>query len=99
MIIVLGQFDVAPADVPQAAQLMRAMTEATVREPGCLHYAFATDLLDPNRFQLSELWRDAAALEDHAQTPHMAAFREGLGRLRVSRRMVTRYAASEAGAL
>jgi quinol monooxygenase YgiN len=99
MVIVLGQFDVDPADVSQAAALMRAMPAATVREPGCLHYAFAADLLDPNRFQLSELWRDAASLEAHAQTPHMADFRAGLARLRVRERRVRRYAAGEAGEL
>lgn len=99
MLIVLGHFDFEPADVPLAADLMRAMTAATVRESGCLHYAFAADLLDPNRFQLSELWRDAASLDAHGQTPHMAVFRAGLTQLRVRSRAVRRYAATEAGEL
>jgi quinol monooxygenase YgiN len=93
-LVVLGCFDFHPDDAAAAAALMRAMTEATLREPGCAHYAFSADLAVPGRFHLSELWLDAPALDAHALTAHMAAFRAGLARLRVQSRSVTRYAVS-----
>lgn len=90
-IAIIGRFDVHPDDVEQLADLMRAMMEATVKEPGCNHYAFSRDLVTPNRFQLSELWEDDASLDSHSRTPHMATFRAGLAKLRVQDRTVRRY--------
>jgi quinol monooxygenase YgiN len=49
-----------------------------------------------NRFQLSEIWESEAALEAHFQSPHMATFRAGIAQLRIQKRTVTRYRASEA---
>lgn len=47
------------------ALLDRTMT-ASRQEAGCVLYRFATDLADPNRFYLCELWEDEAALFAHA---------------------------------
>jgi len=55
------------------------MITATRREDGCLEYAFAQDLADPELFRIIERWRDEAALAAHFQTPHMAAFQQALG--------------------
>jgi quinol monooxygenase YgiN len=35
--------------------------------PGCIYYAFAQDLTDPDTFHLSEGWADFAAYEAHEQ--------------------------------
>jgi quinol monooxygenase YgiN len=99
MLIVLGQFDLHPDDVPAAAGLMRTMAAETNQEAGCLLYAFAHDLSTANRIQLSELWQDDASLAAHFQTPHMATFRAGLSQLRVLQRTVKRYAATPSGDL
>jgi quinol monooxygenase YgiN len=56
-----------------AAALARLATE-TRKEPGCLRYVVARDMLDPDRFHLSELWDGVRSLADHFATPHMTAF-------------------------
>ena len=91
MIIVMGHFEIHGGDRAAAADLMRAMMAETVKEAGCVHYAFATDLTEPNRFQLGELWQDDAALAAPFQMPHMATFRGGLAKLRVLKRAVKKY--------
>lgn len=90
-IVIMGQFDIHPEDASAAAELMRVMMEATMQEPGCHHYAYSRDLSTPNRFQLSELWQDEAALAAHFRTNHMATYRAGMSQLRVQRRTVKRY--------
>jgi quinol monooxygenase YgiN len=91
MIAIIGQFDVHPEDTEQVAEVMRVMMTETVKEQGCQHYAFARDLTNANRFQLSELWDGNEVLTAHFATPHMAAFRGGLSKLRIQNRTVTRY--------
>ncbi|HEX4748911.1 MAG TPA: putative quinol monooxygenase [Bryobacteraceae bacterium] len=99
LIAVLGQFDVHPEDAEAVGDLMRTMMLETQKEKGCIHYAFATDLTSPNRFQLSELWQSDETLAAHGKTAHMATFREGLTQFRIQQRTVTRYYVSEPAAL
>ena len=94
MIIVLGQIDYHPEDFEAAKALAAVMMQETVKEDGCIQYAFAADLVHPNRLTLGESWRDAAALDAHFLTPHMQAFREGLRGLRVEKRVVQRHEVS-----
>jgi len=91
MIVVLGQFDFHPEDFEAAKALAATLMEETSREDGCLKYAFATDLVEPHRLQLGELWRDDASLAAHFLTPHIQAYRAGLARLRVVNRSVQRH--------
>jgi enamine deaminase RidA (YjgF/YER057c/UK114 family)/quinol monooxygenase YgiN len=90
-VIVLAQLDFDPADVPQATALAKQMMAATLREDGCLHYAFAVDVSAPNRLQLSEHWRDDAALATHLRAPAMREFRTALRGLRFLKSSVKRY--------
>src|SRR5436305_15276509 len=90
MIVVVGQFDVHPEDTQEAAELMRAMMNATIKEQGCQHDAYSRDLSTPNRFQLSELWEDDEALAAHFRADHMATYRAGINKLRVHTRTVKR---------
>ncbi len=91
LIAIIGQFDVHSEDVTAVGDLMRTMMNETQKEHGCLHYAFATDLSTPNRFQLSELWESDEALAAHFRTTHMVNFRAGLSSLRIEKRVVKRY--------
>ena len=52
------------------------MVRASRAEDGCLDYAFARDLADPDTLVLFERWRDRAALEAHGASPHMAEFQK-----------------------
>ena len=63
---------------PMDAATRKAMVEmvrASRAEDGCLDYAFAQDLADPDTLILFERWRDRDALTAHGQSAHMAEFR------------------------
>ncbi|MXO51092.1 antibiotic biosynthesis monooxygenase [Erythrobacter gaetbuli] len=63
---------------PMDAATRKAMVEmvrASRAEDGCLDYAFAEDLADPDTLILFERWRDRDALAAHGQSAHMAEFR------------------------
>ena len=55
------------------------MVRASRAEDGCIDYAFASDLADPDTLILFERWRDRAALDAHGKSDHMAAFQEFMG--------------------
>ena len=95
MIIVLGQIEFQAEDFESAKALAASLVEETMKEDGCIKYAFAEDLSRPACFQLSECWRDAAALDVHFLTPHIKIYREGLMRLKVLSRVVKKYEATE----
>lgn len=94
-IVIIGHFDLHADDMAQAQEIVQAMTRDTRQEAGCRHYAFAVDVLKPNRLQLSEHWDSEAALAAHFQTPHMASFRAAVGKLRVEGTAVKRYEVSK----
>ena len=52
------------------------MVRASRAEDGCLDYAFATDLADPDTLVLFERWRDQSALDAHGKSAHMAEFQK-----------------------
>ncbi len=80
MILIAGTVRFPAEHMPAARPVMARMVTATRAEDGCLQYAFAEDVLEPGLIHISELWRDAAALERHGATEHMAAWRaEGAG--------------------
>ena len=75
MILIAGTVRFPAEALPAARPVMARMVTATRAEDGCLQYAFAEDVLDPCLIHISELWRDAAALDAHRNTAHMAAWR------------------------
>ena len=91
MILVLGEFEFHPDDFETAKGLAATLMRETVKEDGCMKYAFASDLTRPDCLQLSECWRDDAALSAHFLTAHIRAYREGLKSLRLVKRVVKRY--------
>ena len=95
MIVVLGQFEFHPDDFEAVKLLAAALMRETVKEDGCIKYVFAADLTRPDCLQLSELWRDDAALTAHLATSHIQAYREALKPLRIISRLVQRYEAAE----
>lgn len=61
---------------------IRRAAEAAVREePECHHFHVGRDQDDPDRFELFEVYTDAAALEFHHGQPHFARFVEEAGGL------------------
>lgn len=78
MLIVTGTFEVAPDRVEAAQTAMMAMMQATRAEAGCLTYEFCQGIGAPYRFRVYEEWADAAALDAHRATPHMATYRAAM---------------------
>lgn len=72
MIAVLGSFRLPPEALDEAGPMMRAVIEATLREPGCRSYSYAMDVLEPGLIRVHEVWDSRAALEAHFASPHMA---------------------------
>jgi quinol monooxygenase YgiN len=57
-----------------------AKAAATSRgDAGCLSYAFAQDVEDPDRFVSVETWQDKASLDAHFTQPHLAELFGALG--------------------
>lgn len=50
-----------------------AFVQRTRAEPGCLAYAFLTDLLAPERVATIERWRSQADADAHMAAPHTRA--------------------------
>lgn len=82
-IAVMGRFEFDHANIEAATRAAAEMAQATRLEPGCISYTFGTDIERPACLVLSELWRDATALEEHFDTPHMAVFRNKLRNLKM----------------
>jgi quinol monooxygenase YgiN len=94
MIIVQGWIRVEPGAIEAVRHAMVTMVEQTRREPGCLDYAFAIDLIDPTVIRISESWVDQAALDSHFASPHMATFNATLAGTRPQAGEVNAYQAT-----
>lgn len=81
MVIVEGWVRTAPGDVDRLLPTAQAMISASRAESGCIEYAYARDLLDPDTLRISERWADEAALMAHFQAPHMATFNQAMASL------------------
>jgi len=91
MLIVAGNITIDPAHVDQLRSAAAAMMAATLEEPGCVEYVFSVSVADPGTVQIFEIWESAEDLEKHFEMPHMATFRETMGRLNVTGRDLSRY--------
>jgi autoinducer 2-degrading protein len=69
-------------------QFVAAVTEdglhSTRDEPGCLRFDAIQDVTDSTKFYLYEVYRDAAALEAHRQTPHFKKYAATVGEMYVT---------------
>lgn len=72
MIIVVGEVRFGAGEIERLRDDFARAIAATRVEDGCDHYAYAVDLLDPDLLHVTERWRDAAALDAHMATPHVA---------------------------
>jgi len=99
VILVLGRVEFHPDDFEAVKPLAATLMRETAKEDGCIKYSFAEDLVEPNCLQLSECWRDDAALRAHLLSAHIQAYRAGLKGLRVVSREVKRYEVSSWGDL
>ena len=91
MILILGTIRFDPAQASEARELGCRVSGPSLEEDGCLHYSVGFDARYPDRLQVAEFWRDAAAFQAHLDSPHVRAFREALARIRVQERAIQRW--------
>lgn len=71
MIIVMGTVRVPVENIAAIKPMMAKVIAATLKEDGCIQYAYGQDVLDPELIHVCEKWRDMAALKAHFQAEHM----------------------------
>jgi quinol monooxygenase YgiN len=91
MILIAGTMRVAPENLPQVREALRALTLATRAEAGCHIYAYSEDLLEPGLLHLNERWENQALLDEHLKSAHVAAWRREAARLGVGDRRLVLY--------
>lgn len=79
MLLIEGWIKLAKGEFEKVRDAGIAMVEATNKEDGCLHYAFAQDIADPDLIRISERWESQEALAAHGASAHMAAFNKVMG--------------------
>ncbi|MGJ8536200.1 MAG: putative quinol monooxygenase [Parasphingopyxis sp.] len=79
MIIVEGWVRMEAGELDRLHDAAVTMLEETRKENGCISYAFARAIEDPDVMRIAEVWESQEALSAHMQTPHMAAFNQALG--------------------
>ena len=96
MIIVEGWVGMTSAtEIDRLRDAAIEMMRATKAESGCLDYAYAVDLAEPDLLRIIERWTDDAALTAHFATPHMAAFNQALAGAKIAAASVKAYAGDE----
>lgn len=72
-VVVAAYYRVHPQDRQAFIDAVIPDVLAARKMPGCVYYAFAADLTDPNLFHLVEGWADEDAYERHEQAPSFIA--------------------------
>jgi len=74
MIIVLVEVESDRKLIAAQTDDLRRMEIASEAEEGCISYRFTTEVTNPDKIRLTEVWQSMAALQSHMQTQHMADF-------------------------
>ncbi len=99
MLVIAGHIRIDPARRDAAVAAAAEVQAETRKEPGCLSYAFSSDLDDEGLFHLFEEWESEDALDAHFATPHIAVFQGKVAGLGVKEMNVKRYEIASVGPL
>jgi quinol monooxygenase YgiN len=73
MIFITAKFQVQPSDADRWPEIVKAFTDATRSEPGCLWFDWSRSVEDANQYVLVEAFRDGEAGAAHVQSDHFRA--------------------------
>lgn len=59
-----------PGQEQELNQVLENLRDASVAEPGCIHYRLGQSCSNPTVIFIQERWVDATALRDHETTEH-----------------------------
>ena len=79
MIIVAGQMELTPAEMPALEQAVQAMRHKVLAEEGCSHYSLLVEDAARGLVNVTEYWSSDSALLDHLKQPWTAAFFDRFG--------------------
>ncbi|MXO63613.1 putative quinol monooxygenase [Qipengyuania oceanensis] len=99
MILVVGTVRAPGGKLAELKGAIETMIAETLKEDGCIRYAFAQDLLDPDVMHVSEAWRDLDALKAHGKSAHMADWRTATADAGMTDRDIRMYTTDEGIAL
>ena len=80
MIIVNAKAKTTSENILNLKDVIFHLEQETLKEKGCLDYAFSADINNPNIMRITELWEDLQSLKDHLRTQHVATFREEMSK-------------------
>jgi len=95
MIVLVVSIETTAETITGIQQAVAEMENASREEAGCRDYTFAVELNDPDKLRITECWDDEAALKQHFDTPHMAAFNQAMATLAPRNTSIACYEASE----
>jgi quinol monooxygenase YgiN len=78
VIFITAKFRVRGDEADQWPEIVKAFTEATRSEPGCLWFDWSRRVEDPTEYVLVEAFRDDEAGAAHVHSAHFAAARQEL---------------------
>ncbi len=78
-IIICAHIEVDPELRDKALQEATPVIQATLDEPGCLHYNWAADAVNPSLILVYEEWQSAADLDLHFTTENFSNMHQILG--------------------
>ena len=81
---------------PELEAVLAGAERDAAGRPGCVRYAFAATIADPDHFVLVSEWEDQAALDGHYASPDFARFQFSLNGLLARPSDMTVYSVSEA---
>ena len=84
MVIVMGTIGCAPGEIDRLHDDIALQIAETRAEDGCLHYAFARDVIDRDVIHISERWHDDSALTAHLAKPHTREFAKALRKAKLT---------------
>jgi len=90
-VIVAGWIDFDPGDRDEALRAFSVVVAASLKEPGCVDYAFTPDPDVPGRVRVFEHWVDDAALTEHLTLPHVQELRSAISGLTRTGREMTHH--------
>ena len=79
MLVVLATITAQPDHADAVRDVLTTLAETSRQDDGCEGYTLTQSADDPAMFVTVERWRDAAALEAHMNTPHIAQAFESAG--------------------
>lgn len=72
MILIVGTIRIALERLAEAKPAMQKVIAASRKEPGCLEYSYAEDILDPGLIHIAERWESQEAFDEHFASDHIA---------------------------